>query len=185
MSSRARSCGTKVPRDVPRDTRAEDVADRLHSAAIHLLRLVRQVDVAAGLGPAQLSALSVLVFGGPKSLGALAAAEQVKPPSMSRVVQELEAGGFVKRRPDASDRRAIRLEATAKGIRLLQEGRSRRATLLTAWLEQLDRDALAALAGSLPALEELLQLARRPERRGPGVKSTRGPGSKKHPRSWQ
>ena len=62
------------------------VADRLHSAAIHLLRRVRQQDVATGEGPARLSALSVLVFGGPKTLGELAAAEQVKPPTMSRIV---------------------------------------------------------------------------------------------------
>ena len=74
------------------------LAHRLHSAAIHLLRLVRHVDVATDLGPAQLSALSVLVFGGPRSLGALAAAEHVRPPSMTRVVQELEAAGYVRAR---------------------------------------------------------------------------------------
>ena len=109
-------------------------------AAIHLLRLVRQVDVAAGLGPAQLSALSVLVFGGPRSLGALAAAEQVRPPSMTRVVQELETAGYVRRRPDASDKRAIRLEATAKGRRLMLDGRDRRAALLASWLGALTSD---------------------------------------------
>ncbi len=75
-------------------------AERLHSAAIHLLRAVRKVDVAMGLGPAKSSALSVLVFGGPRSLGQLAAAEGVKPPSMSRVVQELEAEGLVRRKTD-------------------------------------------------------------------------------------
>src|SRR3954463_14052103 len=63
-----------------------ELADRLHSTAIHLLRRVRKQDVAIGQGPARLSALSVLVFGGPKTLGELAAAEQVKPPTMSRIV---------------------------------------------------------------------------------------------------
>ncbi|HXX01836.1 MAG TPA: hypothetical protein VEJ00_11510, partial [Candidatus Acidoferrales bacterium] len=62
------------------------LADRLHSVAIHLLRRVRKQDVETGEGPARLSALSVLVFGGPKTLGELAAAEQVKPPTMSRIV---------------------------------------------------------------------------------------------------
>jgi hypothetical protein len=62
------------------------VADRLHSAAIQLLRRVRKLDVATGEGPARLSALSVLVFGGAETLGELAAAEQVKPPTMSRIV---------------------------------------------------------------------------------------------------
>ena len=72
------------------------IADRLHSAAIHLLRRVRKQDAATGEGPARLSALSVLVFGGPMTLGQLAAAEQVKPPTMSRIVTGLErqpAGG--------------------------------------------------------------------------------------------
>ena len=128
-----------APEDRTRDDLpARDVALRLHAAAIHLLRLVRQVDVAAGLGPAQLSALSVLVFGGPRSPGALAAAEQVRPPSMTRVVQELETAGYVRRRPDASDKRAIRLEATAKGRRLMLDGRDRRAALLASWLESID-----------------------------------------------
>jgi DNA-binding MarR family transcriptional regulator len=107
-----------------------DLALRLHAAAIHLLRAVKRVDAAMGLGPAQSSALSVLVFGGPRSPGALAAAEGVRPPSMTRVVRELEAAGLVRRKPDEHDRRAIRLEATAKADRILKEGRARRTALL-------------------------------------------------------
>jgi len=129
------------------------LAHRLHSASIHLLRLVRQVDVATELGPAQLSALSVLVFGGPRSLGALAAAEQVRPPSMTRVVQELEAAGCVRRRPDAADARAIRLEATAKGRRLMLDGRERRAQLLASFLDRLQPSEREAIAGAVPAIE--------------------------------
>ena len=72
------------------------VADRLHSAAIHLLRRVRKQDEASGVGPAQLSALSVLVFAGPKTFGELAAAEQVKPPTMSRIVAGLSAAVLLK-----------------------------------------------------------------------------------------
>src|SRR2546427_12799327 len=65
---------------------AMDVADRLHSAAIHLLRHVRKQDVATREAPARLSALSVLVFGGPVTLGQLAVAEQVKLPPLTRIV---------------------------------------------------------------------------------------------------
>jgi DNA-binding MarR family transcriptional regulator len=129
------------------------LAHRLHSAAIHLLRLVRQVDVAADLGPAQLSALSVLVFGGPRSLGALAAAEQVRPPSMTRVVQELEAAGYVRRRPDTSDARAIRLDATASGRRLMLDGRERRAKRFATCLEELTAPERQRIAEALPAIE--------------------------------
>src|ERR1700690_2269069 len=102
---------------------ATAVADRLHSAAIHLLRRVRKQDVATGEGPARLSALSVLVFGGPKTLGELAAAEQVKPPTMSRVVAGLRRSLLVEIARDPRDARRIDIRASAKGTRLLQHGR--------------------------------------------------------------
>ncbi len=78
--------------------RAERVADRLHSASIHLLRRLRRQDDASGVTAPHLSALSVLVFGGARTLGELAAAEQVTPPSMTRIVRNLEAGGLVARK---------------------------------------------------------------------------------------
>src|SRR5438445_3264537 len=92
--------------------RIEDLADRLHSAAIHLLRLVRVQDAATGVAPARLSALSVIVFGGPVSLNDLARAEQVRPPTMSRIVDALEAKGLARRRTNQQDRRAVLIEAT-------------------------------------------------------------------------
>src|SRR3984893_14873323 len=106
-----------------------ELADELHSAAIHLLRRLRVRDRESGVGPAQLSALSVLVFGGPKSLGELADAEQVRPPTMSRIVAGLVRGGLVKRRK-TEDGRRVRLEASAKGMKILQEGRKRRVESL-------------------------------------------------------
>ena len=108
-----------------------------------------------GLGPAKSSALSVLVFGGPRSLGELAAAEGVKPPSMTRVVQELVAEGLIRRRIDETDRRAIRLEATARAERILNEGRSRRAALLAQWLDDLDDREFAKIEAAIPVLEDL------------------------------
>jgi MarR family len=77
----------------------EVAADKLHSAAIHLLRRLRARDRESGIGPAKLSALSVLVFGGSRSLGELAAAEQVRPPTMSRIVSGLERARLVRRHP--------------------------------------------------------------------------------------
>jgi DNA-binding MarR family transcriptional regulator len=102
----------------------------VHSAAIRLLRLLRVADDETGLSAPRLSALSVLVFAGPQSLGALARIEQVKPPSMSKLIAELEAEGLVVKRADKADGRAIRIEATAKGRALMQEGRKRRLALL-------------------------------------------------------
>src|SRR5260370_17543497 len=92
----------------PGDWRAAVVANQLHSAAIHLLRRVRAQDDAMGLTAPLASALSVIVFGGPLSLGALATAEQVRPPSITRIVRELEARGLVVREPTPQDRRRRR-----------------------------------------------------------------------------
>src|SRR5438128_12027527 len=103
-----------------------DVADRLHSAAIHLLRQVRKQDVATRAAPARLSALSVLVFGGPVTLRQLAAAEQVKPPTMTRIVTGLEGSGRAARVDAAEDARRVRTRATPKGERRLPKAGQRR-----------------------------------------------------------
>src|SRR5271163_3147190 len=115
---------------------AVEIADRLHSAAIHLLRRLRVRDRESGIGPAQLSALSVLVFGGPRSLRELADAEQVRPPTMSRIVAGLARARLV-RREATDDRRRVRLAATAKGEKILWQGRRRRVESLAAALSPL------------------------------------------------
>jgi DNA-binding MarR family transcriptional regulator len=109
---------------------AGDAADRIHSAAIHLLRRVREVDEEMGITPARASALSVLVFGGPRTLTELARAEQVTPPTMSRLVAAMEREGLVRRFPHEQDARSVRLHATPKARRILERGRARRTELL-------------------------------------------------------
>jgi DNA-binding MarR family transcriptional regulator len=132
-------------------------ADRLHSAAIHLLRRVRKQDIASGVGPAQLSALSVLVFAGPKTLGELAAAEQVKPPTMSRIVAGLKRSKMIATRHDASDGRRTRVRVTHRGKQLLKRGRQRRINDLANHLAALSDGKLARLAIALEILENLLR----------------------------
>jgi DNA-binding MarR family transcriptional regulator len=128
------------------------VADLLHSAAIHLLRTVRARDQSTGIGPAQLSALSVLVFGGPRSLKELALAEQVRPPTMSRIIAGLVRAGLVRRRA-TDDKRRLRLEATAKGTKILQKGRRRRVELLAQSLQTLTATEL----GDAKSLAQFMQ----------------------------
>src|SRR5437870_5061511 len=70
------------------------LADRLHSAAIHLLRRLRRHDAAMGLSAARASALSVIVFGGPVTIGHLARAEQVSAPTITRLVLAMERDGL-------------------------------------------------------------------------------------------
>jgi DNA-binding MarR family transcriptional regulator len=120
------------------------LADQLHSTAIHLLRRLRVRDRESGIGPAQFSALSVLVFAGPRSLGELANAEQVRPPTMTRIVAGLERSGLV-RRHATEDGRRMRLEATARGTKIMWEGRHRRVESLAhalASLAEVERDQL-------------------------------------------
>src|SRR5215471_5963337 len=107
-----------------------DIANRLHSVAIHLLRRIRQQDVVTGLAPARLSALSVIGFGGPCRVTDLAEAEQVAVPTISRIVAALVAQGLVERQADASDRRTIHLVATPRGMDVLREGQRRRTAHL-------------------------------------------------------
>ncbi len=130
-----------------------EVADRLHSAAIHLLRRLRKRDLETGVGPAQLSALSVLVFAGPRTLGELARAEQVRPPTMTRIVAGLQRAGLVRRQRDAEDRRVVRVQATPQGARLMQAGRRRRVATLAAQLRRLDKGTVALLARAADAIE--------------------------------
>jgi DNA-binding MarR family transcriptional regulator len=132
------------------------IADRLHSAAIHLLRRVRKQDTATGEGPARLSALSVLVFGGPKTLGELAAAEQVRPPTMSRIVAGLARSRLIEITSDPRDARRMRIRATHKGTRLLQKGRELRIVYLASHLEALTSEELTKLADAVEILQRLM-----------------------------
>jgi DNA-binding MarR family transcriptional regulator len=132
-----------------------ELADRLHSAAIHLLRGVRREDAQAGLPPAQLSALSVLVFGGPATVGRLAEIEQVRSPTMTRIVTSLETAGLVTREPHPDDARSTLVAATASGRDLLLEGRRRRVSVLEERIAQLEPSERAAIEGAVEALETI------------------------------
>ncbi|HJZ73939.1 MAG TPA: MarR family transcriptional regulator [Vicinamibacterales bacterium] len=132
------------------------VADRLHSAAIHLLRRLRRHDEAMGLTPARASALSMIVFGGPVTLGSLARAEQVSAPTITRLIVGMERDGLVRRQADQRDGRLVWLQATPKGTRLLHEGRQRRVAALADDLNRLSDADRATLAAAAEILERML-----------------------------
>ena len=134
----------------------DTLADRWHSLAIHLLRRLRREDTKAGLTGPRLSALSVVVFGGPITLGDLAAAEQVKPPTMTRLVRALEAEGLVRRETDSKDGRIVRLRATAKGETLLAAGRTRRVRKLSEPLAALTADEQSTLQDAAEILSRVI-----------------------------
>lgn len=142
----------------------ERAASALNSGAIHLLRSLAAADRQAGLTPARLSALSVLVFGGSRTLGALAAAEGVAGPTMTRIVDGLIADGLAERRPHPSDGRAVTIVATTAGESLMRAAQRRRIDAIVGGLLELpvaerelvvsassllDQVAAAVRAGSL------------------------------------
>ena len=115
----------------------KDLANRLHSTAIHLLRQARMADRETGLSPERLSLLSVLVFAGPQTLSRLAHLEQVSRPAISRSVSSLVELGLVRTERSDRDRRTVTAEATPRGRRLMDAGRRRRIERIAAGLEGL------------------------------------------------
>jgi len=134
-----------------------EIADRLHSAAIHLLRTAAKTDVLSGQGPARLSALSVLVFSGSKTLGELAGAERVKPPTMSRIVAGLRREGLARIQKDSEDARKLHISVTPKGERLLQEARKRRIHALAEVLVDRSQAELNTLKEAAEIIEAALR----------------------------
>jgi DNA-binding MarR family transcriptional regulator len=132
-----------------------ELANRLNSAAVHLLRRIARDDGVDGVTGARLSALSVLVYGGPQTLGGLARRERVATPTMTRIVDALVRDGLVGRSPVEGDRRAVRLAATDAGRELMERGRARRIERLAGELAAIDPTRLADLARALDVLEQL------------------------------
>ena len=135
----------------------EETATRLHAVAIKLLRMVRREDDATGMTAPRLSALSVLVYGRPLSLADLAAAEQVRPPTMSRIVDFLVAEGMVTREPAPGDRRSVRIAATDKGRKLMEAGRDRRVRVIVERLHALAPSERRALERGVEVLERAVR----------------------------
>jgi DNA-binding MarR family transcriptional regulator len=130
---------------------------RLHAAAIRLLRGVRAADAASGVSAARLSVLSVLVFAGPRSPGALAAAEQVTAATMTRLVDGLERDGYVRRARDPADGRSVIVSALPRARAVLESARDRRVTLLLERLGSLDDAEWERIEAALAVLEPVLE----------------------------
>ena len=131
------------------------LADRLHSAAIHLLRRARRTDPLTGVSAAQLSALSVLMSG-PKTLGELATAEQVRAPTMSRLVSEMQRVGVARKVADRRDGRVVRVDATPKGLRALRRGRAMRIDAIERLIATRSAADTRALDRAVDLIEEML-----------------------------
>ena len=131
-------------------------AARLRLVVMRLARRLRSQS-ASGLSPSLISALASLEHHGPLTLGQLAALEQVKPPSVTRLVATLEGAGLARRETDPADRRVTVLTVTAEGRRTLQKSRTRKTAYLARRLRDFDDTEAATLDDALRLLERLLE----------------------------
>ena len=152
--------GTRRTSPTRKANEVEAVADRLHAAALHLLRRLRDQDDALGISPPRLSALSVVVGAGPIGIGALAATEGVSAPTMSRLVDGLVRDALVRREPDPDDARGVLVRATPEGTRTLRRHSRRRVDTLAAGLRGLSADELAAVARGAELIERVTRQGR-------------------------
>ncbi len=138
--------------------RTEQMAAQLHSVSMRMLRVLRREDEEAGMSASRLSALSVIVFAGPISLADLAAAEHVRPPTMSRIVENLVQDGLVTRDTDPADRRMVQIAATDAGRTMLDDGRARRVHAISGRLEKLADSERRALSRGLELMERITRI---------------------------
>ncbi|MDA8292681.1 MAG: MarR family transcriptional regulator [Actinomycetota bacterium] len=132
-----------------------DLATRLQLAIVRIHRHTRPSGVREGLSPTQLAVLGTLVHAGPQRSGDVATREGLNATLVSRVLAKLEEAGLARRSADVDDRRVARVEATARGRRLLDKEQLERASALRGEIEQLAPEHRRALADALDALEAL------------------------------
>jgi DNA-binding MarR family transcriptional regulator len=136
---------------------ASELAARLAGLSTVLQRHLSRADAGDGLTRARLSALGLLVMGGPRTLGELAAAEHVRPPTMTRLVHAMEADGLVAREPNPADGRSVVIRATTHGEEQLEQGRGRQIAPLAASISDLDASERLQLEDAADLLGRLLR----------------------------
>lgn len=132
----------------------QELIGRLRLAVARLARLLRQQDE-SGLTPTATAVLATIARRGPLTLGELAAAEQVAPPTITKIIARLEFGGLIERLADAGDRRVCRVVLSADGARQLDANRTRRTVWLAEQIADLPIEDQARLADAVAVLEHL------------------------------
>jgi DNA-binding MarR family transcriptional regulator len=150
---------------VPADTApasAPTLPELASTLRIRVMRLSRNLrrQAGTGLSASLLSALTTVDRKGPMTIGTLADAEQVKPPTMTKVVASLVEQGLATREPDPLDGRVAWVMATAEGRSLLRRTRRRSDAYLATRLRSLDREELLVLERASRLLERLTEEAR-------------------------
>jgi DNA-binding MarR family transcriptional regulator len=131
--------------------------ERIYLFVQHLGRRLRDIDARAGLTPARFSTLASLRFHGSRNIGDLAADERVRPPSMTRLVRDMERDGLLTRTPDPADGRGVLIELTPRAIASFDAVRAEKIALVEDYLEGLSASAQAAIRIAFAALDDLAE----------------------------
>jgi DNA-binding MarR family transcriptional regulator len=137
-------------------TRAPDLPTRVRLVVTRLARRLRQ-QAEAPISPTQAAVLATIDRRGPLTLGELAEAERVQPPTITAAVDRLEQQGFVRRQRDARDRRVVGVQVTPAGEQVLDEARSRKSAYLEQRLGSLSPRDRATLDRAASILERILE----------------------------
>ncbi|MCU1345745.1 MAG: putative MarR-family transcriptional regulator [Acidimicrobiia bacterium] len=156
--------GTTSISDFPDGGDLAEVASSLRLSITRLSRILRQQD-GGGLTPSATSALALLNRYGPMTLGELAAREHVAAPTVTRIVEKLQAAGLATRRVSEHDGRVFFVDTTDEGRALILDARSRRTRWLIEHFAALTPDELDALKRAAPILERLVEQATSEEER--------------------
>lgn len=146
-------CGSTVASVVT----VEEVA-ALRGAVLILARRLRHQQAGDELSPSESAVMGRVGRAGPLTPGQLAKSEHVQPPSMTRIIERLEARGFLRRTPDPDDRRQVLVSRTVAGDEFVERSRAVRTAWLTqqvSKLEPADQKSIAAAVGALTRLAEL------------------------------
>lgn len=143
-----------IPSGLIKNT-AVEVANRLNSLSIHLLRRTRQATAGDEITSSRVSLLSVVVFGGPKTVSELARAESVSVPAVTRMLDAMEKDGLVHREQSEDDRRTVRVLPTEDGIRVMEAARARRVQHIADELSHLSQEELEVLLKATELLERV------------------------------
>ena len=141
-----------------------DIVARLRGVISRLARQLNNTSTGEGLTPSQYSVLGLVRSRGPLGLAELTDLEGLNPTMLSRIVRKLDEHGLIRRLPDPSDLRAVRVEITAEGALVHQRIRDRRTSVLSEWLGRLPDETATTLLASVPALEALTETAKMPKR---------------------
>lgn len=138
------------------------LSEDLNRAALRLTRRLRVTDAQSGMSAARLSVLAVLVYGGPKSITALARAEQVAQPTMSKIVGGLVKADLAQVSTHSTDARVRVVTVTKKGASVLETAKQRRLRALDALLNTLPKEQIDNLGQAAASIEHMLDAGKTP-----------------------